>query len=72
MMGDDAAIKTPGMVHGVLFCVYCLALFQAAESAKWSKTKTFGYFLASLIPIAPFFLEAKLKKEQQRIQATNG
>lgn len=70
MMGDAEAIKIPGMIHGLLFCVYCLALFQAAEAAKWGKQKVFGYFVASLIPIVPFFLESKLKKEQLKIQGS--
>ncbi|WP_018971117.1 DUF3817 domain-containing protein [Rubritalea marina] len=64
MLGDAEAIRIPGMIHGLLFCVYCVTLFQATEAGKWSLKKAFLYFLASLVPIVPFFLEPKLKREQ--------
>lgn len=68
MLGDAEAIRTPGMIHGVLFCIYCVAIYQAMESAKWSLKKTFLIFLTSLVPIVPFFIEAWLKREQIRVE----
>lgn len=68
MLGDAEAIQTPGMIHGVLFCVYCVAIYQAMETAKWSLTKTFLIFLTSLVPILPFFIEGWLKREQLRVE----
>lgn len=67
MLGDDGAIRTPGMIHGVLFCIYCVCLYQAMESAKWSIKQAFLIFLTSLVPIVPFFIEPWLKREQQRV-----
>ncbi|GAA5493878.1 hypothetical protein Rhal01_00030 [Rubritalea halochordaticola] len=66
MMGDDSAIRVPGMIHGVLFCVYCMALYQAMEKAGWTIKTAFLIFLTSLVPIVPFFIEGWLKKEDHR------
>lgn len=66
MLGDAEAIRTPGMIHGILFCIYCITLFHAMLIAKWSVTKAFLIFLTSLIPIVPFFIERWLKCEQVR------
>lgn len=66
ILGDDEAIRTPGMIHGVLFCIYCPFLLLAMRYAKWSLKTTALIFLTSLIPIVPFFLENWLKKEDHR------
>lgn len=66
MMGDDNAIRIPGLIHGLLFCVYCLCLYQAMEKAKWTIKTAFLVFLTSLIPFVPFFIEGWLKKEDRR------
>ncbi|PQJ29594.1 DUF3817 domain-containing protein [Rubritalea profundi] len=70
MLGDAEAIRTPGMIHGILFCIYCVTLYQAMGTAKWSITKAFLIFLTSLIPIVPFFIEGWLKREQVRAKGT--
>jgi len=74
MLGDVEAIRTPGMIHGILFCIYCVTLYQAMETAKWSIKTAILIFLTSLIPIVPFFIERWLKCEQVRaagIRATS-
>lgn len=68
VMGDDEAIKTPGMIHGVLFCIYALALFSAMIDAKWSLKTAFLVGLTSLFPIVPFLIDHWLKGEQKRVQ----
>ncbi|MFD2157471.1 DUF3817 domain-containing protein [Rubritalea tangerina] len=70
MLGDDSAIRIPGMIHGGLFCVYCLFLFQAMEVASWSVKRAGLIFLTSLVPIVPFFIEPWLKREQDRLQGS--
>ena len=71
MLGDDSAIRIPGMIHGILFCIYCVFLYQAIETAKWTIKKAFLIFLTSLVPIVPFFIEPWLQREQQRVKATS-
>jgi len=65
MMGDDSAIRTPGMIHGIIFCIYCAALLHAWQHKKWSfKTATI-IGITSLIPFTPFWLETWLKKQDK-------
>ena len=67
MQGIDDAIQTPGMVHGVLFCIYVVFLALAMFAAKWSVKQGFLLLLASLFPIIPFFVEPWFRKEQLRL-----
>lgn len=65
ILGDDDAIRTPGMIHGILFCIYVPILIRASKSAKWSLRTTTLIFLTSLVPIIPFFIEPWLKRQDQ-------
>ena len=63
ILGIDDAIKIPGMIHGVLFCIFCIALLDAKIVQKWSLKPPFWIFVASLVPFAPFWVETWLKKQ---------
>ncbi|MGJ8654860.1 MAG: DUF3817 domain-containing protein [Akkermansiaceae bacterium] len=63
-LGDDEAIRIPGMVHGFLFCLFCIALYQAMEHKKWSFKTAILVFLTCLVPFLPFWLETWLKKQE--------
>ncbi len=63
IMGDDSAIRTPGMIHGIIFCIFGAALLHAWIHKKWSWKIGIGIGIASLIPFAPFWLETWLKKQ---------
>ena len=64
MLGDSEAIKIPGMIHGVLFSIFCIALLHAWSHKKWSFQTVTLIFITCLIPLAPFWLEAWLKKQE--------
>lgn len=64
ILGIEDAIRTPGMIHGVLFCIFCVALLDAKLAQKWSLKPPFWIFAASLVPIAPAWVEVWLKKQQ--------
>ena len=64
ILGIDDAIRIPGMIHGVLFCIFCAALLDAKLNEKWSLKPPALIFLASLIPFAPLWAEFWLKKQQ--------
>ncbi len=63
ILGEADAIKVPGMVHGVLFLLFCLALGYVWIERKWPVGKVAFAFVCSLLPFAPFYLERRLKKE---------
>jgi integral membrane protein len=65
IMGIEEAIRIPGMIHGAIFCLFAVALYLTWDKLKWPLKRAAFVFLCALIPFAPFFLEASLKKEQK-------
>jgi integral membrane protein len=55
------AVKIAGMVHGVLFIIFCLLLVKAWQETKWPFRENIIFFLASLIPFGTFFTKSKIK-----------
>ncbi|MCF8464288.1 MAG: DUF3817 domain-containing protein [Flavobacteriales bacterium] len=51
-----------GMAHGMLFMLYCLLGLSSAIKYKWEFGFSVMVFLASLVPFATFYLEAKYLK----------
>jgi len=65
ILGDEAAVRIPGMVHGVIFTIFLILLYFTMEKTRWPIKRAALVFVCSLIPFAPFFLEPSLKKEQR-------
>lgn len=61
-----AAVTVVGWAHGVLFMLYALWLVLCWKEYAWSFSRVVGYFIASLLPIVPFMVERRLKKEYAR------
>jgi integral membrane protein len=61
MMGILIATKIAGMLHGVLFIWFIIALFGAAKEQEWDFKFSTLAFIASVIPFGTFFLDKKLK-----------
>jgi integral membrane protein len=59
--GDPTWVRHVGMAHGVLFIVFCFALFDARNSEGWSIRQTALPFVASLFPFGPFIIDRRLK-----------
>lgn len=57
------AVKVVGWAHGILFMLYVALLLICWMKFKWSFGRVLLYFIASLLPILPFVVERKLKKE---------
>ena len=53
-----------GVIHGVLFLMYCGLGLASAIKYKWSFGFSVLVFLASLIPFATFFIEAQYLREK--------
>lgn len=56
-------VKYVGWLHGLLFILYVFQLLYLASELKWKLTRVLSYFIAALLPIAPFVVEKKLKQE---------
>jgi integral membrane protein len=59
--GMPVAVRIIGSLHGGLFLIYCGALLQCVRVAEWPGGRTLQFFIASLIPFAPFFLDRRLR-----------
>jgi integral membrane protein len=57
------AVKIVGWAHGVLFMLYIASLLLCWFEYKWSLLRVIKYFIASLLPVLPFFVERKLRQE---------
>ncbi|MCK4737044.1 MAG: DUF3817 domain-containing protein [Sulfurimonas sp.] len=55
------AVKVVGMVHGVLFIIFCLLLVKAWKESGWAFKENIIFFIASLIPFGTFFTKSKIK-----------
>jgi integral membrane protein len=59
------AVKITGWAHGILFMAYALWLVVCWIKYDWAFKRVVGYFFASLLPILPFLVEKRLRKEYQ-------
>ncbi|WP_129714548.1 DUF3817 domain-containing protein [Pedobacter sp. SYP-B3415] len=57
------AVKYTGWAHGLLFVLYVALLIMAWSEKKWSFGKALLFFVSSLLPFAPFWVDKKLKHE---------
>lgn len=57
------AVKYTGWAHGLLFIAYVFQLFYLTVLMKWRFQRLFLYFIAALLPFAPFLVERQLRKE---------
>ena len=66
------AVSIVGMIHGVLFILYVIALIRAAVALK----RPFGWsakvFTAAIIPFGPFVIERGLRREEQALGNSSG
>jgi len=63
--GDWGALGVTyvGWAHGLLFVLYVYLLLACWDRYRWKFSRVAVFFLASLIPFAPFWVERKLKNE---------
>jgi integral membrane protein len=63
--GDIPQVVTViGMVHGLLFMLYLVAVAHAAIVVRWSAVWTIGAVIASVIPFGNFVLDKRLRQIQ--------
>ncbi len=61
--GMPGAVAYVGWAHGLLFMLYLGLLLLAAVKLRWDLKRVALFFVASLVPFAPFFVERSLRKE---------
>tara|TARA_X000000368_G_scaffold345175_1_gene284199 strand:- start:333 stop:665 length:333 start_codon:yes stop_codon:yes gene_type:complete len=63
--GYENSVKIPGMAHGVLFVLYCLALLPVFFLYKWDFKILLISGLASIIPFGTFWADWKYFKPKK-------
>jgi len=70
--GDPSWVSSVGLVHGVLFLIFCASLLSVWSSEDWSPRQLAMPFLASLLPFGPFVIDGRLKKlDGQSVSASD-
>ncbi len=69
--GMPMAVRIVGMLHGVLFVLFVLAVAWVAISRRWPKLRIGEAVFASLYPFGTFIFDRKLKQEEQELLANN-
>ncbi len=55
------AVKIVGSIHGALFVVFCVALLRAMLGARWPISRAALVFVASLVPLAAFWMDRRIR-----------
>src|SRR5690606_36319978 len=63
LAGWPLGVKYVGWAHGLLFVAYIVLLISCWYIYKWSFKRLVVFFLASLISLAPFWVERNLMGE---------
>ena len=66
--GIPLAVTIAGWVHGALFVLYVAAVVRAGLLRRWPATRWIENLVASVVPAGPFFLEGRLKREQEELR----
>jgi len=67
--GLPIAVKIVGMIHGLLFLVFCLALFRVMTRAKWPLGRGALIFVAALLPFGPFVVDRRMREYERDLDA---
>lgn len=57
-------VKILGMIHGVLFIIFMISLFESKIKKSWNIGLMFQLFVLSLIPFGAFYIEKKVKPKE--------
>lgn len=63
LAGRPEWVRVMGSLHGVLFVLFVVALWQVVFDASWSVRRALVAFLSSLVPFGALWLERSLRKE---------
>jgi integral membrane protein len=58
--GQPQAVKVVGMLHGILFVIFCAALLYVMIVARWPLSRGALVFLASIIPFGPWLVDRRM------------
>ena len=67
--GLPAAVRIVGLVHGLLFLLFCVALARVMGTAKWPIARGALIFVAALLPFGPFVVARRMRGYEQEFES---
>jgi integral membrane protein len=55
------AVRVVGMIHGMLFLVFCWGLARTWFMARWPMPRVALIFVASIVPFGPWIVDRRFK-----------
>ena len=59
---EPGAVRITGMIHGVLFLLFCVALALTWQRRRWSFLRSAVVFASALVPCATFYMDRHLAR----------
>jgi integral membrane protein len=66
---EPMAVRIVGMLHGVLFLIFCAALLYVMSVAKWPLSRGAMVFVAALIPFGPWMVDRRMTEYAREFEA---
>ena len=64
LFGMPGAVSIVGMLHGIFFIIYGVALLNAQLAVRWPARVVLALAAAAVLPLGPFFAEGWLRRQQ--------
>lgn len=64
------AVRIVGSIHGGLFLIYVAAILLCAVLRRWNWKRVLLGLISSVVPLGPFFFDASVKREIEKIQTS--
>jgi integral membrane protein len=66
--GQPRAVSMVGMLHGLLFVLFCAALARAMWVGGWPLSRGALVFVAALLPFGPFVIDRRVKQYESEFR----
>lgn len=67
--GLPLAVRIVGLVHGILFILFVIALLRVSSSQRWPLSRAAMAFLSSLLPFGTLVFDRSLRAEIAKLPA---
>ncbi|OCL85425.1 DUF3817 domain-containing protein [Arcobacter porcinus] len=64
---EPMTTKIFGMIHGIFFIIFCIALYGAMKKYKWNFIFSLKLFIYSLIPFLFILIEKEIMRKKKSI-----
>ena len=63
LAGFPLGVRIVGMVHGLLFLMFMVALYRAGRKRDWPLRRSLIAFVSSIVPFGTFIFDRSLRRE---------